>query len=71
MDIRAQRWGSQSARPLLTHRDLPFQGSRPAGWGHWRGPTQLQRRNLCFLKAPVLGTPTGGNNSSRDQLAGP
>lgn len=35
-----------------------FQGSQPAGGGQPWEP-ECRRRNLRFLKAPVLGTPTG------------
>ena len=47
--------------PTMT---FTFRAAGQPGGGHWWGPgrglAQLQQRNLCFLKAPVLGTPTEG-----------
>lgn len=54
-DLASPR-GWQSAP--LTHRDLYFQGGRPAG-GRQLWEPESRIRNLRFLKAPVLGTPTG------------
>lgn len=44
---------------LLTHCNLYFQGGQPDGGQSWEPDLDLRRRNLHFLKAPVLGPPTG------------
>jgi len=58
---------------LLTHRDLHFQGSRPAGWwalvGARAGAGPAAAKESVFSQSSSTGHTHGGNNSSRDQLA--